>query len=110
MMCIAGQLLTDIDSHPTTNVPSYIMKVSEYMSVHLNGNGAHASPAEIDKQELEQIAEDFYAFAAKRFKKYFGIRGDHAYLYVKEAEFVFNEKDNMKREQLLNKMMEHIFS
>ena len=110
LMCIAGQLLTDIDSHSTANVPSYIMKVSDYLKVHLNGSDIHNSPVELRKDELERIAEDFNSFAAQRFKKYFGIRGDHAYLYLKEAEFVFNEKDPKTREHFLNKMMDHIFS
>jgi transposase-like protein len=112
IMCIDGQLLTDVPTHTNGNGSRYMMNVSDYFE---NGLAAGTSPAtadtprSIDCGNLEKLASDFHDFATLRFKKFFGIKHDYAYLYVKEAEFVFNEKEYSRRERLLNQMIEKIF-
>jgi len=111
IMCIDGQLLTDVPTHANGNGSKYMMNVSGYFENGVNATSAHApdrSPSH-DCSNLEKLAADFHTFATARFKKFFGIKNDYAYLYVKEAEFVFNEKEYSQRERLLNQMIEKIF-
>ena len=110
IMCIEGQLLTDVVAHSNGNGSKYMMNVSDYFNEaneQATSSPVNALPA--DCSNLEQIASDFHAFTTSRFKKFFGIKNEYAYLYVKEAEFVFNEKDYSQRERLLQQMIEKIF-
>ena len=110
IMCIDGQLLTDLESR-TNGAPSkYMMNVSNYFE-HTNGhNGSHGKNDHgIDCNDLTRLADDFHDFTTMRFKKFFGIRNEYAYLFVKEAEFVYNVKEYRERERVLNQMMEKIF-
>jgi hypothetical protein len=107
-MCIDGQLLTDVHEQHAGNGSNYMMNISEYFN-HSNGYGQHSSAQAIDCKDLHRIAEDFHSFTTLRFKKFFGIKSEYAYLYVKEAEFVYNEKDYALREKVLNKMADRIF-
>ena len=107
IMCIDGQLLTDVDTQPSGNGSKYMMNISGFFQQSANGNGnGHAA---IDCNDLHRIADEFYSFTSHRFKKFFGIKSEYAYLYVKEAEFVFNEKDYSQRERVLNHMTDQIF-
>lgn len=105
IMCIDGQLLTDVQTQTNGNGSTYMMNVSAYFSDEPGENHAHHH----DCNNLENLAAEFHAFTSSRFKKFFGIKNEYAYLYVKEAEFVFNEKDYSQRERLLNQMSEKIF-
>lgn len=110
IMCIEGQLLTDVPTHTNGNGSRYMMNVSDYF----DESNDHGSPAPsnglpVDCSNLEQLATEFHAFTTTRFKKFFGIKNEYAYLYVKEAEFVFNEKDYSQRERLIQQMIEKIF-
>ncbi len=108
IMCLEGQLLTDIDMQMSMNGSKYMMNISGYFEVSTNGH-AHAKHNTIDCGDLHRLADDFHSFTTHRFKKFFGIKNEYAYLYVKEAEFVFNEKDASRREKVLNKMADQIF-
>jgi hypothetical protein len=111
-MCIEGQLLTDVVTNGNGNGSKYMMNVSGYFD-DLPDAAAHTPKTNgttLDCGNLEQLASDFHAFTTSRFKKFFGIKHDYAYLYVKEAEFVYNEKDYSQRERLLQQMIEKIFS
>ncbi len=108
IMCIDGQLLTEVDAPIAATGSKLMMKVSP----HVNGYASeaakrHAHP--VDCNDLERVAEDFHSFTSQRFKKFFGIRSEYAYLYVKEAEFVFNERDLALRERILHQMTDQIF-
>jgi len=110
IMCVEGELLTDIDRHRAMNGSRYLMNISSYFNnlsdAQTQAHGKHHS---IDCSDLHRIADDFHSFTTHRFKKFFGIKNEYVYLYVKEAEFVFNEKDVAKRERVLNQMVEQIF-
>ncbi len=108
IMCLEGQLLTDIDVQLALNGSKYMMNVSGYFDTAANGN-AHGKQHGVDCTDLHRIADDFHSFTTHRFKKFFGIKNEYAYLYLKEAEFVFNEKDATRREKVLNKMADQIF-
>lgn len=108
ILCIEGQLFTDIDAQMSTNGSRYMMNISGYFEGAAYGNG-HGTHHEVDCHDLQRIAEDFHSFTTHRFKKFFGIKNEYTYLYLKEAEFVFNEKDAGSREKVLNKMVERIF-
>lgn len=103
-----GQLLTDVDIPSNIEGPAMMLNVSDFVRNQMNG---HVTDEQIPQgaSQAETVAEEFHDFATQRFKKYFGIRSEFAYLYMKEAEFVFNEKDGQRREKLLNGMMEQIF-
>ena len=109
IMCIQGQLLTDVETQSNGNGSKYMMNVSGYF----NGNGhtenGGMNGSSLDCNDLNRLADDFHHFTATRFKKFFGIKNEYAYLYVKEAEFVFNEKDYIRRERLLHQMTDRIF-
>lgn len=108
IMCLEGQLLTDIDTQMSPNGSKYMMNISGYFDASANGhpNGKHHG---VDCSDLHRLADDFHMFTTHRFKKFFGIKNEYTYLYLKEAEFVFNEKDAARREKVLNKMVDQIF-
>ncbi len=109
IMWLGGQLVTDID-HPLAESGSkFMINVSGYFNGCCNGYDARKSQDKDEGHDLHRIADDFHSFTTHRFKKFFGIKNEYAYLYVKEAEFVFNEKDSLQREKVLNKMAEKIF-
>jgi len=113
IMCIDGQLLTDLESRSNGAPSKYMMNVSSYFE-H-NGHNGHSAwhgknGFEVNCHELNEVADDFHDFTTARFKKFFGIRNEYAYLFVKEAEFVYNEKEYRERERVLNQMMEKIFA
>jgi transposase len=108
IMHIAGQLLTEVDTRSHQDVPSFIFTMGESTkaaAISMEVNLSHP----LRDGDLSQLADEFCSFAVQRFKKYFGIKSDYAYLYVKEAEFVFNERDRKMREKVLGGMMERIF-
>lgn len=112
IMCIDGQLLTDLETRPNGTPSKYMMNVSNYFEHH--GHNGHPVLNEKDRyhlncNDLNRLADDFHDFTTTRFKKFFGIRNEYAYLFVKEAEFVYNEKEYRDRERVLNQMMEKIF-
>ncbi len=109
IMCIEGQLLTDVDAGPVGNGSKYMMNISGYFNGSKNGHTHPKTLNGIDCNDLHQIANDFHSFTTLRFKKFFGIKSEYAYLYVKEAEFVFNEKEYGQRERVLNQMADQIF-
>ncbi|HZV69019.1 MAG TPA: hypothetical protein VFG10_05720 [Saprospiraceae bacterium] len=110
IMCVEGELLTDIDRQIALNGSRYVMNISSYFHNLSNAQThAHDKHQGIDCSDLHRIADDFHSFTTNRFKKFFGIKNEYFYLYVKEAEFVFNEKDATKRERVLNQMAEQIF-
>jgi len=107
IMHIGGQLLTEIDGHRKHDAPAFMLNMGEYFNEPFENE---ADPTYVQRNgELNQIADEFHVFANHRFKKYFGIKSDFTYLYVKEAEFVFNERDARRREKVLSKMIEKIF-
>jgi transposase-like protein len=109
IMCLSGQLLTELDLETTAGVLPYKISVSDVMNS--SGKMFEAEPGHFQGNGmLESLADEFHHFAAKRFRKYFGIKSDFAYFYMKEAEFVFNERDSFRRQHILNKMMDTIFS
>ena len=107
IMHIGGQLLTEIDGHRERDAPAFMLNMSEYFN-EPEDNQPDLSYVQRNG-ELVKLADDFHDFAMRRFKKYFGIKSDFTYLYVKEAEFVFNEREAGKREKLLVRMMGKIF-
>jgi len=109
IMCLEGQLLTDLESRTNGTPSKYMMNVSNYFenNGHHNVNGKNGH--DLDCHDLSKIADEFHDFTTARFKKFFGIRNEYAYLFVKEAEFVYNEKEYRDRERVLNQMMEKIF-
>lgn len=108
IMCLEGQLLTDIDTSLSSGGSKYLMNISAYFEGNQNGN-ANGKHSNVDCEDLIRVADDFHVFTTLRFKKFFGIRNEYAYLFVKEAEFVFNERDAARREKVLNKMSDQIF-
>ncbi|MEP6796472.1 MAG: hypothetical protein ABJB16_19240 [Saprospiraceae bacterium] len=108
IMCLEGQLLTDIDMQMSMNGSKYMMNISGYFDVSANGH-SQVKHNGVDCTDLHRLADDFHLFTTNRFKKFFGIKNEYTYLYVKEAEFVFNEKDSSRREKVLNKMTDQIF-
>jgi len=107
IMCIDGELVTDIDMPKVVNGSRYLMPISGALASSRAlpdkmGNG-------MDCDDLHRLADDFHTFTANRLKKFFGVRGEYAYLYVKEAEFVYNERDYARREKLLNDLTDQIF-
>ncbi len=109
LICLSGQLLTDLD-RSVTEASTMMLHVSDYVREHLNGHNELPDGADSGMENARTMADAFHDFATRRFKKYFGIHSDFAYLYIKEAEFVFNERDHGKREKLLHQMMEQIFA
>ncbi len=109
IMCIQGQLLTDVDNVQPGNGSKFMMNVSGYFKSSLNGHQSPLDTYDLDCADLHRIADDFHSFTTNRFKKFFGIKSEYAYLYVKEAEFVFNEKEYVQREKVLNQMVDQIF-
>jgi transposase-like protein len=108
IMCLEGQLLTDLEPRMHGAPSKYMMNISQYFENNgqsLNGKNGH----DLDCNDLTRIADEFHDFTTARFKKFFGIRNEYAYLFVKEAEFVYNEKEYRDRERVLNQMMEKIF-
>lgn len=108
IMCLEGQLLTDLENRNQSSPSKYMMNISTYFENNghaLNGKNGH----DVDCKDLTRIADEFHDFTTARFKKFFGIRNEYAYLFVKEAEFVYNEKEYRDRERVLNQMMEKIF-
>jgi transposase-like protein len=110
IMCISGQLLTDLEARTNGNPSKYMMNVSQYFDAngHQSPNGFNGHSLDCDN--LGKLADDFHEFTTSRFKKFFGIKNEHAYLFVKEAEFVYNEKEYAQREKLLNQMTGKIFA
>ncbi len=109
IMCIDGQLLTDLETR-TNGAPSkYMMNVSGYFSHNGQSAVEEKNGYDLNCRDLDRLADDFHEFTTSRFKKFFGIRHEYAYLFVKEAEFVYNEKEYRDRERVLNQMMEKIF-
>jgi transposase-like protein len=106
---LEGQLLTDVESLPSGEGSKYMINVSSYFNGCSNGQDQKKLLKTTGENEINQVANDFHLFAINRFKKYFGIKNEYAYLYVKEAEFVFNERDAAQREKVLNKMVDQIF-
>jgi transposase-like protein len=110
IMCIAGQLLTDVDVVHSGNGSKYMMNISTYFNGSGNGQSPHEHTANgFDCRDLERLADDFHLFTISRFKKFFGIKSEYAYLYVKEAEFIYNERDHSHREKVLHRLVEQIF-
>jgi transposase-like protein len=109
IMCIDGQLLTDVESGQPGNGSKFMMNISGYFKKTFNGHDHHLQLNGTDCSDLNRIADDFHSFTTTRFKKFFGIKSEYAYLYVKEAEFVFNEKEYAQRERVLNQMSDQIF-
>ena len=109
IMWLDGQLLTDMDTQPSGHGSEYMMNVSGYFNGSHNRHDHRKSLHGTDGYDLHQVANDFHTFAINRFKKFFGIRNEYAYLFVKEAEFLFNEKNALEREKVLNKMIDQIF-
>ena len=109
IMCLEGQLLTDLETKANGTPSKYMMNVSNYFehNGHSGTNGKNGF--DLDCNNLNRLADDFHEFTTLRFKKFFGIRNEYAYLFVKEAEFVYNEKEYRERERVLNQMMEKIF-
>jgi transposase-like protein len=110
IMCIDGQLLTDVDTQSNGNGSKYMLKVSTLFNGHAPGQVSLPEDAGLDCHDLHQLAEDFHSFTTSRFKKFYGIKNEYAYLYVKEAEFVFNEREYAQRERLLQQMTQQIFA
>lgn len=108
IMHIGGQLLTEVDSSSDNDIHSFMLTMGESLNKSKTHESDDTSLSLMDG-ELTKLADEFCLFAVQRFKKYFGIKPDYAYLYVKEAEFVFNERDAKMRERVLGKMMENIF-
>ena len=109
IMCLEGQLLTDLETKSNGSSSKYMMHVSGYFEKNGHGqNGKHSH--DLECHDLSRLADDFHEFTTRRFKKFFGIRNEYAYLFVKEAEFVYNEKEYRDRERLLNQMIEKIFT
>lgn len=110
IMCINGQLLTDLEARTNGNPSKYMMNVSQYFDANSQHgkNGHHEYDLNCD--DLHKLADDFHEFTTMRFKKFFGIKNEYAYLFVKEAEFVYNEKEYGQREKLLNQMTGKIFA
>ncbi len=109
IMCIEGQLLTDMETRTNGHGSKYMMNVSGYFNGHAHPVMESTDGPRVDCNDLTRIAEDFHSFTASRFKKFFGIKNEFAYLYVKEAEFVYNEKEYAQRERVLNQMIDRIF-
>ncbi|HJW30674.1 MAG TPA: hypothetical protein VJ508_15680, partial [Saprospiraceae bacterium] len=101
IMCIDGQLLTDLDVRVNGAVSKYIMNISDSFNGHHHIVGHARNGSASDCQDLARIADDFHDFTAQRLKKFYGVRQDYAYLFIKEAEFVYNEKEYRDREKLL---------
>ena len=114
IMCINGELLTDLEARTNGYPSKYMMNLSQYFDTNgghngINGhNGHHVH--DLDCTDLNRLADDFHEFTTSRFKKFFGIKNEYAYLFVKEAEFVYNEKEYGQREKLLNQMTGKIFA
>lgn len=109
IMCIDGQLITDVVVDSPDNGSRYMMNVSGYFKNNTATKSLSHPATPYDCLDLDRLAEDFHAFTTTRLKKFFGIKNEYAYLYVKEAEFVFNEKEYQIREKLLHQMTESIF-
>ena len=109
IMCMEGQLLTDIDTQLSGIGSKYMINISGYFNSVPNGNDHHTLLNCSDEHNFHRIADDFHSFTVNRFKKFFGVKNEYVYLYIKEAEFVFNEKDASQREKVLNKMTDQIF-
>ncbi len=108
IMCIDGQLLTEVEQGANGQGSKYMMQMSTYFNGAASVNGGNGIP-EVDCGDLDRLAEDFYEFTSRRLKKFFGIKSHYAYLYIKEAEFVFNVKEYAQREKLLYRMADQIF-
>ena len=52
---------------------------------------------EEEKEEVEktlsETARDFHQYAKEKLAKFYGVKSDHIYLYLKELEFRFNNQD-----------------
>ena len=109
IMCLEGQLLTDVDTQLAGIGSKYMINVSGYFNASANGHDYNKIVNCSDEPNFHRIADDFHSFTINHFKKFFGIKNEYAYLYLKEAEFVYNEKDASQREKVLNKMADQIF-
>ncbi|MEZ4887549.1 MAG: hypothetical protein R3E32_22645 [Chitinophagales bacterium] len=58
-------------------------------------NGHALSQEERDEIEktLSETAKDFHHYAKEKLAKFYGVKSDHIYLYLKELEFRFNNQD-----------------
>ena len=106
LMYLSGQLVTELNGQQLSGVMPR-MNVGEYFNTY--HEPITEPPGFAMNGSLAEKADDFHMFATERFKKYFGIRNEFAYLYLKEAEFVYNDQDPARREKLLNRLIEQIF-
>lgn len=108
VMLIGDQLLTELDHASDVDIPAFMLNISEYVGVH-NPSINHMDIPFSSNGELQLRADGFHKFTSDRFKRYFGIKPSFIYLYLKEAEFVFNEKDPKLRASLIGRMADKIF-
>lgn len=58
-------------------------------------NGHPLTEEEMEQIEvaLSETAKDFHQYAREKLAKFYGVKADHIYLYLKELEFRFNNQD-----------------
>jgi len=59
----------------------------------LNGHALTEDEISALETSLSDAARDFHLYAREKLAKFYGVKSDHIYLYLKELEFRFNNQD-----------------